>query len=144
MSSVYVICWIFLQTFQPIFAYRQTVWTQIRLLLKKWTVKSCFLGKKEIYHNLLSPELALRVVKVRLKCLNIFPCSLLEIKKILYSVYRIAKYFCALTLAFFRQNEEKTTFLNIFLSLFTEMKAWHFKLSHSEIIHQSLFSAKYQ
>ena len=35
MSSVYVVCWIFLQTIQPIFAYRQTVWTQIRLLLKE-------------------------------------------------------------------------------------------------------------
>ena len=51
MSSVYVVCWIFLQTFKPIFAYRQTVWTQIRLLLKeqsdlgpyclqKWLLKS--------------------------------------------------------------------------------------------------------
>ena len=55
MSSVYmyVVCWIFLQTFQTyiIFAYRQTVWTQIRLLLKeqsdlgphclqKWLLKS--------------------------------------------------------------------------------------------------------
>ena len=34
MSSVYVVCWIFLQTFQTYFAYRQTVWTLIRLLLK--------------------------------------------------------------------------------------------------------------
>ena len=31
MSSAYVVCCIFLQTF----AYRQTVWTQIRLLLKE-------------------------------------------------------------------------------------------------------------
>ena len=34
MSSAYVVCCIFLQTFQT-FAYRQTVWTQIRLLLKE-------------------------------------------------------------------------------------------------------------
>ena len=51
MSSVYVICWIFLQTFQTYFPYRQTVWTQIRLLLEeqsdlgphclqKWLLKS--------------------------------------------------------------------------------------------------------
>ena len=51
MSSVYVVCWIFLQTFQIFFAYRQTVWTQIRLLLEeqsdlgphclqKWLLKS--------------------------------------------------------------------------------------------------------
>ena len=51
MSSVYVVCWIFLQLFKPIFAYRQTVWAQIRLLLKeqsdlgphclqKWLLKS--------------------------------------------------------------------------------------------------------
>ena len=51
MSSVYVVCWVFLQTFKPIFAYRQTVWTQIRLLLEeqsdlgphclqKWLLKS--------------------------------------------------------------------------------------------------------
>ena len=51
MSSIYVICWIFLQTFQTYFAYRQAVWTQIRLLLKeqsdlgpqclqKWLLKS--------------------------------------------------------------------------------------------------------
>ena len=52
MSSVYVVCWIFLQTFQTyFFAYQQTVWTQIRLLLKeqsdlgphylqKWLLKS--------------------------------------------------------------------------------------------------------
>ena len=50
MSSVYVVCWIFLQTFQTYFAYRQTVWTQIRLLpeeqsdlgphcLQKWLLK---------------------------------------------------------------------------------------------------------
>ena len=30
MSSVYVVCWIF----YLVFAYRQTVWTQIRLLLR--------------------------------------------------------------------------------------------------------------
>ena len=35
MSSVYVVCCIFLQTFQTYFAYRQTVWTQIRLLLEE-------------------------------------------------------------------------------------------------------------
>ena len=35
MSSVYVVCWIFLQTFQTYFRNRQTVWTQIRLLLKE-------------------------------------------------------------------------------------------------------------
>ena len=54
MSSVYVVCWIFLQTFQTFFffAYRQTVWTLIRLLLEgqsdlvgphglqKWLLKS--------------------------------------------------------------------------------------------------------
>ena len=51
MPSVYVVCWIFLQTFQTYFAYRQTVWTLIRLLLKeqsdlgprclqKWLLKS--------------------------------------------------------------------------------------------------------
>ena len=52
MSSVYVVCWIFLQTFQTyFFAYLQTVWTQIRLLLEeqsdlgphclhKWLLKS--------------------------------------------------------------------------------------------------------
>ena len=51
MSSVYVACWIFLLTSQSyFFAYRQTVWTQIRLLLKqsdlgphslqKWLLKS--------------------------------------------------------------------------------------------------------
>ena len=52
MSSVYVVCWMFLQTFQTyFFAYRQTMWTQIRLLLKeqsdlgphclqKWLLKS--------------------------------------------------------------------------------------------------------
>ena len=35
MSSVYVVCWIFLQTSQSyFFAYWQTVWTQIRLLLR--------------------------------------------------------------------------------------------------------------
>ena len=34
MLSVYVVYWIFLQTFQTYFlAYQQTVWTQIRLLL---------------------------------------------------------------------------------------------------------------
>ena len=31
MSSVYVVCWIFFQKFQIIFAIRQTVWTLIRL-----------------------------------------------------------------------------------------------------------------
>ena len=35
MSSVYVVCWIFLQTFQTYFTYRQTVWTQIILLLEE-------------------------------------------------------------------------------------------------------------
>ena len=51
MLSVYVVCWIFLQTFQTCFAYRQTVWTLIRLLLEeqsdlgphrlqKWLLKS--------------------------------------------------------------------------------------------------------
>ena len=35
MLSVYVVFWIFLQTFQPIFAWSQTVWTLIRLLLEK-------------------------------------------------------------------------------------------------------------
>ena len=52
MLPVYVICWIFLQTFQTyFFAYRQTVWTLIRLLLEeqsdlgphclqKWLLKS--------------------------------------------------------------------------------------------------------
>ena len=36
MSSVYVVCCIFLQTFQTyLFSYRQTVWTQIRLLLEE-------------------------------------------------------------------------------------------------------------
>ena len=36
MSSVYVICWIFLQTFSNLFlAYWLTVWTLIRLLLEK-------------------------------------------------------------------------------------------------------------
>ena len=50
MSSVYVVCWIFLQIFQPYFWYRQTVWTQSRLLLEqsdlgphclqKWLLKS--------------------------------------------------------------------------------------------------------
>ena len=51
MLSVYIICWIFLQTFQTYFAYRQTVWTLIRLLLEeqsdlsphclqKWPLKS--------------------------------------------------------------------------------------------------------
>ena len=51
MSSVYVVCWIFLQTFQTyFFAYRQTVWTQISLnqtapdlgphCLQKWLLKS--------------------------------------------------------------------------------------------------------
>ena len=51
MSSVYVVCWIFLQTFQTYFCNKQTVWTQIRLLLKeqsdlgphclqKWLLKS--------------------------------------------------------------------------------------------------------
>ena len=51
MSSVYVVCWIVLQMFQPIFTYRKTVWTLIRLLLEeqsdlgphcmqKWLLKS--------------------------------------------------------------------------------------------------------
>ena len=51
MLSVYVVCWIFLQTFQTYFCIQQTVWTQIRLLLKeqsdlgphrlqKWLLKS--------------------------------------------------------------------------------------------------------
>ena len=50
MSSVYVVCWIFMQTFQTyFFAYRQTVWTQIRLQeqsdlgphrLQKWLLNS--------------------------------------------------------------------------------------------------------
>ena len=37
MLSVYVVCCIFLQNFQTFFffAYRQTVWTQIRLLLEE-------------------------------------------------------------------------------------------------------------
>ena len=35
MLYVYVVSWIFLHTFQPIFAYRQTVWTLIRLLLEQ-------------------------------------------------------------------------------------------------------------
>ena len=34
MSSVYVVCWIFLQTFQTYFCIQATVWTQIRLLLR--------------------------------------------------------------------------------------------------------------
>ena len=49
--SAYVVCWIFLQTFQIYFEYRQIVWTQIRLLpeeqsdlgpqcLQKWPLKS--------------------------------------------------------------------------------------------------------
>ena len=51
MSSAYVVCWTFLQTSQTYFAYRQTVWTLIRLLLEeqsdmgphclqKWILKS--------------------------------------------------------------------------------------------------------
>ena len=60
MSSAYVVCWIFLQTFQTLFfffffffffAYRQIVWTLIRLFLEeqsdmgshglqKWPLKS--------------------------------------------------------------------------------------------------------
>ena len=52
MLSVYVVRWIFLQTFQTFFfAYRQTMWTLIRLLLEeqsdlgphclqKWLLKS--------------------------------------------------------------------------------------------------------
>ena len=51
MSSVYVVCWIFLQTFQTYFCIQQTVWTQIRLhleeqsdlgphCLQKWLLKS--------------------------------------------------------------------------------------------------------
>ena len=33
--SVYIVCWIFSKLFKPIFAYRQTVWTLIRLLLEE-------------------------------------------------------------------------------------------------------------
>ena len=52
MSSVYVVCWIFLQTFQPYFCIpANSPWTQIRLLLEeqsdlgpyclqKWLLKS--------------------------------------------------------------------------------------------------------
>ena len=51
MLSVYVVCWIFLQTFQTYFCIQATVWTQIRLLLEeqsdlgphclqKWLLKS--------------------------------------------------------------------------------------------------------
>ena len=51
MSSVYVVSWIFLQTFQTYYSYRQTVWTLIWLLLEeqsdlgphclqKWLLKS--------------------------------------------------------------------------------------------------------
>ena len=58
MSSGFVVCWIFLQTFQPIFAYRQTAWTLIRLLLEeqsdlgphclqKWLLKSQADGKAD-------------------------------------------------------------------------------------------------
>ena len=35
MSSVYVVCWIILQTFQTYFVYRQTMWTLIWLLLEE-------------------------------------------------------------------------------------------------------------
>ena len=35
MSSVYVVCWIFLQTFQTFFCIQETVLTLIRLLLKE-------------------------------------------------------------------------------------------------------------
>ena len=47
MSSVYVVCWIFLQTFQTYFAYRQTVCTLIRLLLKGavWSGSTLFAKK---------------------------------------------------------------------------------------------------
>ena len=51
MSSVYVVCWIFLQTFQTYFCIGLTMWTLIRLLLEeqsdlgphwsqKWLLKS--------------------------------------------------------------------------------------------------------
>ena len=52
MSSVYVVCWIFLQTFLNLVLHTgKTVWTQIRLLLEeqsdlgpyclqKWLLKS--------------------------------------------------------------------------------------------------------
>ena len=48
MSSVYVFCWIFLQIFNPIFAYKQTVWTLIRLLL--------YLGPHCLQKQLLKPQ----------------------------------------------------------------------------------------
>ena len=35
MLSVYVVCWMLLQLSKPTFAYRQTVWILIRLLLKE-------------------------------------------------------------------------------------------------------------
>ena len=35
MSPVYAVCWILLETFQTYFAYRQTVWILIRLLLEE-------------------------------------------------------------------------------------------------------------
>ena len=34
MSSVYVVCWIFLQTFQNYFCIQANMWTLIRLLLE--------------------------------------------------------------------------------------------------------------
>ena len=41
MLSVNVVCWIFLQTFQTYFAYRQTVWTHLGPhCLQKWLLKS--------------------------------------------------------------------------------------------------------
>ena len=51
MSSVYVVCWIFLQTFQTCFCIQANMWTLIRLLLEeqsdlgshclqKWLLKS--------------------------------------------------------------------------------------------------------
>ena len=35
MLSVYIICWIFLQTFQTCFCIQVNMWTQIRLLLEE-------------------------------------------------------------------------------------------------------------
>ena len=40
MLSVYVVWWYILANFKPIFAYRQTVWTLIRLLLT-WVHTIC-------------------------------------------------------------------------------------------------------
>ena len=58
MLSVYVVCWIFLQTFQTYFCIEQTVWTLFRLLLEeqsdlgphclqKWLLKSQADGKAD-------------------------------------------------------------------------------------------------